>query len=58
MLRPNTGGVARTRKRGQRLYECSLDRSAYAAFQIVVGGAFKGGVRGELGLLRRVIALW
>jgi hypothetical protein len=57
MLRPCAERPARARKSWQGLRECSFDRAAHAAFQIIIGRFFKGGIRRELRLLRRVIAV-
>jgi hypothetical protein len=54
MLRPYTGSASGASETWQGLRQCSLDGPADAAFQFLVGGSFKGGVRCELSLLRGI----
>jgi hypothetical protein len=51
------GRAVSSSSRWQRLLQSRFDRVTHAAFQIVVGRFFKRSVRGELRLLRRIIAL-
>ena len=51
MLRPYGGRTVGFRQIGQSLFEGILDGGADAAFEIFVGGFFKGAVGGQLGIL-------